>query len=82
MCQRTMIERPKMGFSVPIADWLRGSAAANGLATCWLKGGIRDAGFFEPRAIGRAWEEHQTGSKNWEEPLWAALMFEAWREAL
>lgn len=77
---RALIERPKMGFSVPVADWLRGPLkewAGDLLA----EQRIRDAGFFEPRAIGRAWEEHSTGSRNWEEPLWAALMFEAWREA-
>ena len=77
---KEMVERPKMGFSVPIADWLRGPLrewAGDLLA----EGRIRDAGFFNPRVIGRAWKEHQVGSKNWEEPLWAALMFEAWREA-
>lgn len=77
---KAMVERPKMGFSVPISDWLRGPLrewAGDLLA----EGRIRDAGFFEPRAIGRALKEHQEGSRNWEEPLWAALMFEAWRQA-
>lgn len=78
---KAMVERPKMGFSVPISDWLRGplSEWAGDLLS---ERRIRDAGFFEPRIIGRAWEEHRSGSRNWEEPLWAALMFEAWREAL
>ena len=78
---RSMVERPKMGFSVPIAEWLRGPLAEWG-GDLLSEQRIRNAGFFEPRAIGRAWQEHQTGSRNWEEPLWAALMFEAWREAL
>jgi asparagine synthase (glutamine-hydrolysing) len=77
---KAMIERPKMGFSVPISEWLRGPLS-EWVGDLLSERRIRDAGFFEPRVIGRAWQEHRTGSRNWEEPLWAALMFEAWREA-
>jgi len=78
---KAMIERPKMGFSVPISAWLRGPLkewAGDLLAP----DRIRSAAYFEPRAIERAWKEHVAGTRNWEEPLWAALMFEAWRETL
>lgn len=77
---RELIERPKMGFSVPIADWLRGPLRewAGDLLS---PDRIGRAGYLEPGAISRAWKEHLGGTGNWEEPLWAALMFEAWREA-
>jgi asparagine synthase (glutamine-hydrolysing) len=76
-----LLERPKMGFSVPVAAWLRGPLrewAGDLLA----EHRIKSAGYFAPEAITRAWTEHLGGHRNWEEPLWAALMFEAWREAL
>jgi asparagine synthase (glutamine-hydrolysing) len=75
---RPLIDRPKSGFSVPIADWLRGPLrewADDLLAPASL---ARD-GLLNPDPIVRAWQQHRSGKHAWENQLWIALMFQAWR---
>lgn len=76
---RSLTERPKMGFSVPIGAWLRGPLKDWGealLSTSHLsRGGILDAG-----EVRRLWEDHQTHRANRESVLWNILMFRSWQE--
>jgi asparagine synthase (glutamine-hydrolysing) len=74
---RQLVDRPKMGFAVPIDRWLRGPLRdwAEDLldARRLSQGGILDAD-----AVGRLWQRHLAG-QNWQYPLWCILMAEAWR---
>lgn len=74
-----LIERPKSGFAVPIAEWLRGPLkpwAEQLLAPTRL----RQEGFFVAEQVQTLWEEHQSGAKNWQHHLWDILMFQNWYE--
>ena len=73
-----LIERPKMGFGVPIDQWLRGplrSWAEHLLLDLAAKDDIVN---WEP--IHKRWQEHISGKRNWQYSLWGALMFQSWRE--
>ncbi len=74
---KQLIERPKMGFSVPIETWLRGSLrdwAEDLLNPQRLKA----EGFFNESIIQKKWIEHVSGKRNWHNQLWGVLMFQAW----
>lgn len=74
---KELIERPKMGFAVPLGDWLRGPLrdwASNLLDPAR----IRQQGFFHADQINRIWAEHLHGKRNWQHHLWSVLMFQAW----
>jgi asparagine synthase (glutamine-hydrolysing) len=72
-------ERPKMGFSLPLGEWLR--APLRDWAESLLdERRLRDEGFFDPAPIRRMWAEHLSGRHNRQYYVWAVLMFEAWLE--
>jgi asparagine synthase (glutamine-hydrolysing) len=74
-----LVERPKMGFAVPIDAWLR--APLREWAEAYLEESkLRAEGFFDPSPIRQKWAEHLSGRRNWHHELWAVLMFQTWLE--
>lgn len=72
-----LIDRPKMGFSVPIDAWLRGSLKEWGEALLDEKR-LKDQGLLNPDLVRGKWSEHLSGTVSWTIQLWDTLMFQAW----
>jgi asparagine synthase (glutamine-hydrolysing) len=75
-----MMDRPKQGFNIPLADWLRGPLRDWAEALLSAERLERD-GFFRPEPVQAYWREHQAGLRNRHYPLWGVLMFNAWLDA-
>ena len=77
---RTLIERPKMGFEIPIGLWLRGGLK-DWAAALLNPTRLRREGLFDATIIETLWQEHLSGRFNWGAQLWCVLMVQAWMEA-
>jgi asparagine synthase (glutamine-hydrolysing) len=76
---RDLIDRPKVGFGVPLASWLRGELREWG-ADLLAPDRLAREGFFRPEPVLQRWNEHQSRVQNWHYSLWSILMFQAWLE--
>ena len=74
-----LIARPKMGFSLPVGDWLRGPLR-DWAETLLAPERLVREGLFDVPAVRKAWQEHLDGRRNWQHRLWTLLMFQAWLE--
>jgi asparagine synthase (glutamine-hydrolysing) len=74
-----LVERPKMGFSVPVNHWLRGPLRpwADALLD---ERRLGEDGIFEAAPILARWRQHLAGTHDWSAALWPVLMFQAWKE--
>ena len=76
---KNLIERPKAGFSIPLADWLRGPLRD------WAEAlidpsRIDSEGYLCSDYIQKIWNEHLQLKRNWSNRLWSILIFQSWLE--
>jgi len=71
-----LLYRPKMGFSVPLAKWLRGPLRDR-LRSTLLGDRLAATGYFDHRSLRELVDAHQSGRRDYSSPLWALLMFDA-----
>ena len=76
---KKLVDRPKMGFGVPMGDWLRGDLRE------WAEDMLAEEtlnrqGYFNTGLIQNALKAHMSGEANNQFYLWDILMFQAWLE--
>lgn len=74
---KALVDRPKKGFSIPLAAWLRGPLK-DWAAALLDPARLRREGLFDESPVSRKWHEHQSGRRDWSTHLWSILMTQAW----
>lgn len=74
---KEILDRPKVGFGVPIDSWLRGPLKD------WAEDLLNEhklsqQGLFNTKLVRKYWSEHLSNCRNWQYPLWNILMFQSW----
>jgi asparagine synthase (glutamine-hydrolysing) len=76
----SILSRPKRGFGIPVARWLRGELAPL-LQRLLEPGRLERQGLFRSGEVARRIEEHRAGVRDHRKPLWTLLMFQLWYDA-
>jgi asparagine synthase (glutamine-hydrolysing) len=77
---QALVDRPKMGFGIPIEHWLR-DELREWCGDLLAPERLRADGFFDADAVRTKLDEHLRGDRNWQYLLWTVLMFQAWLDA-
>ena len=76
---KALIERPKMGFGVPIDQWLR-NPLREWAESLLSEARLKREGFLDAAMIRNRWAQHLSGRLDAQQSLWSVLMFQAWLE--
>jgi asparagine synthase (glutamine-hydrolysing) len=76
---RALFERPKRGFAIPLASWLR-TELRDWAEALLDPARLRREGYFAAPVVDRRWRQHLSGQADWSSHLWAVLMFQSWLE--
>lgn len=76
-----LVDRPKMGFGVPVGEWIRGPLRP------WAEDlvddrSLREGGLLDPAVVRARWSEHLSGTRDWSYALWDVLMLAAWQRSV
>ena len=76
---KDLIERPKAGFGIPLAEWLRGPLRP------WVEELINSErlvreGYLQPELVHKVWREHLSGKRDWSFRIWSIVIFQQWLE--
>ncbi len=74
-----LVNRPKMGFGIPLDKWLRGPLKKWAMDLLDYEK-IKEQGVLDSNVIKKAWEDHQSGVRNCHHQLWNVIMFQSWYE--
>ena len=72
-----ILTRRKQGFSIPLAEWLRGDLRP--LAESALFDSSAKDDLLDPARVRQFWQQHQTGLRDYSRPLWTIFMFRLWQ---
>jgi asparagine synthase (glutamine-hydrolysing) len=74
-----VVHRKKMGFSMPVKEWLRSDLRPLGEETI-LSAKFKHRGLFDQNYAQWMWNQHQKGLRDFSRPLWSLLTFELWAQ--
>jgi asparagine synthase (glutamine-hydrolysing) len=77
---REIVDRPKMGFGVPIGEWLKGPLR-DWAEDLFDESRMRSEGYLDENGVRAVWREHLDGRFDWQFPVWNLLTFQAWLRA-
>ena len=75
---RNLVNRPKMGFAIPLASWLRGPL--RDWAEDLLIKKKLDDGYLNSKKIIEKWNEHISSKRNWHYSIWTVLVYQSWKK--
>jgi len=71
------VDRPKMGFSIPLDEWMKGPLK-NWVSNSLNMKKIKNDGYLDEKVINEYMHEHFEGKKNWGQILWNVVVFQNW----
>ena len=77
---KSLVDRPKMGFGMPLGDWLKGSLREWAEELLNRKR-IESDGYLNAGAVHKIWNEHLDGTRDRKDVIWNVLMFQSWLDA-